>query len=123
MKKNADVPITVTFRHLDPSDALRQHAEKKLAHVIGVIPGATDIHVILSTETHHRQKAEFVVHASHTQLTAHAETGDMYAAIDQAVAKLDRQARKLKERVVEEPRRGGGGSRRGNPSPASAGND
>ena len=121
MKKNVDVPITVTFRHLAPTDALRNHAEKKLAHVIGLIPGATDVHVILSTASHHhRQSAEFVVHATHTQLTAHAETDDMYASIDQAAAKLDSQVRKLKGRVVEASRRG---SVRRSPSSAASGKE
>ena len=136
MKKNVDVPITVTFRHLDATDALRSHAEKKVAHVIELVPGATDVHVILSAASHHhRQSAEIVVHATHTKLTAHAETADMqvltrcirdeetedmYASIDQAAAKLDRQVRKLKGRVVEGSRRGG---TRRSPPPAAAGNE
>ncbi len=121
MKKNVDVPITVTFRHLDATDALRSHAEKKVAQVIGLVPGATDVHVILSAASHHhRQSAEIVVNATHTKLTAHAETEDMYASIDQAAAKLDRQVRKLKGRVVEGSRRGG---TRRSPPPAAAGNE
>lgn len=124
MKKNVDVPITVTFRHLEPTDALRQHAEKKVTHILPHIPGPTDVHVILSTASHHhRQKAELVVHANHTQLTAHAETDDMYAAIDQAAAKLDSQARKLKGRVVEGSRRGTAAARRATDPSASAGNE
>lgn len=120
MKKKVDVPITVTFRHIAPTDALRSHAEKKLAHLIGLIPGATDVHVILAAATHHhRQSAEFVVHASNSNLTAHAETDDMYAAIDQAAAKLDRQVRKLKDRVVNHRT----ASARRSPPPAAAGNE
>ncbi len=122
MKKNVDVPITVTFRHIDPTDALRNHAEKKLAHFIGLIPGASDVHVILAAATHHhRQSAEFVVNATSSHLTAHAETDDMYTAIDQAAAKLESQVKKLKGRVVEGARRG---ATRRTPSPtASAGNE
>lgn len=121
MKKKADVPITVTFRHIAPTDALRNHAEKKLSHIIGLIPGATDVHVILTAATHHhRQSAEFVVNASTSHLTAHAETDDMYTAIDQAAAKLDSQVRKLKGRVVEGSRRA---ATRRSPPPAAAGNE
>lgn len=121
MKKKVDVPITVTFRHIAPTDALRNHAEKKLSHIIGLIPGATDVHVILTAATHHhRQSAEFVVNASTSHLTAHAETDDMYTAIDQAAAKLDSQVRKLKGRVVEGSRRA---ATRRSPPPAAAGNE
>ncbi|MDG2306568.1 MAG: ribosome-associated translation inhibitor RaiA [Candidatus Binatia bacterium] len=124
MTKKVDVPITVTFRHLAPTDSLKNHAEKKLSNIIGLIPGATDVHVILSTATHHhRQSAEFVVHASSSHLTAHAETDDMYASIDQAAAKLDSQVRKLKGRVVESSRKRTSSARRPMPPAASAGDE
>lgn len=123
MKKKLDVPITVTFRHLEPTDALRGHAEKKIAPIVGLVPGATDAHVILAAASHHhRQSAEVVVHGSSSHLTAHAETDDMYAAIDQAAAKLDSQVKKLKGRVVDAPRRGGA-ARRSPPPAASAGQE
>ncbi|HAC80720.1 MAG: ribosome-associated translation inhibitor RaiA [Candidatus Binatia bacterium] len=101
-----EVPVSITFRHLDSTDAIREHLEKKLSHVLEHIPAATDVHVILGAEIHHHRKTcEIVVHASHTQLTAHDEEQDLYAAIDRATAKLDAQARKLKGRVVKEARR------------------
>lgn len=112
--KNNDIPINVTFRHLDATDAIKKHAEKKVAAVLGQIPGATDAHVILGSETHHhRTICEIVVHASHTQLTAHDEGQDLYAAIDKAATKLAGQARKLKGRVVNEVRRAGASRKAG----------
>lgn len=101
-----EVPISITFRHLDSTDAIREHLKKKLRHVLEHISGATDVHVILGAETHHHRKTcEIVVHASHTQLTVHDEEQDLYAAIDRATAKLAAQASKLKGRVVKEARR------------------
>lgn len=120
MNKNQSVPITVTFRHVAPTDALRKHAEKKLKPILSLVPGATDAHVILvAAAHHHRQSAEIVVHGSSSHLTARAETDDMYAAIDQAAAKLDSQVRKLKGRVVGAPRRNATSARR-SPRTASA---
>lgn len=124
MKKKLPVPITVTFRHLEPTDALRAHAEKKLAPIVGLVPGAVDAHVILSmAKHHHRQGAEIVVHGANSHLTAHAETDDLYASIDQAAAKLDSQVRKLKGRVVGAPRRSSTNGRRSGPPAASAGTE
>jgi len=124
VNKKLEIPITVTFRHLAPSDALRDHARKKLMAILGLVPGATDAHIILATASHHhRQSAEVVVHGASSHLSAHAETDDMYAAVDQAVAKLDRQVRKLKGRVIDGPRRGTVSDRRPPPAASSAGQE
>ncbi|MBM4265233.1 MAG: ribosome-associated translation inhibitor RaiA [Deltaproteobacteria bacterium] len=104
--KKPTVPITVTFRHIAPTEPLRKYAEKKLGGIVGLVPGATDAHVILAASSHrHRQGCEVVVHAASSHLTAHEETDDLYAAIDLAAAKLDSQVRKLRGRVVGAPRR------------------
>jgi ribosomal subunit interface protein len=109
-----DVPINVTFRHLGATDAIKEHAKKKLSSIIRQIPGATDVHVILASEPHHhRTSCEIVVHATHTKLTAHDEGQDLYAAIDKATAKLAGQARTLKGRVVNEARRAGASRKTG----------
>ena len=119
--KEIAVPITVTFRHIAPTDALRSHAEKKLNGIAGMVPGATDVHVVLSASPHrHRQSAEITIHGAHHVLSAHEETADLYAAIDLAVAKIDSQVRKAKGRVIEAPRRGSTTARRSTPPTASA---
>ena len=76
MSNNKDIPIIVTFRHLAPTEALRAHAESKLAGLAGQVPGATDVHVVLEVSPHHhRQSAEITVHADgHHVLQAHEET-------------------------------------------------
>ena len=121
MKKRT-IPITVTFRHLAPTEALRAYAEKKLNAALLVLPGVTDAHVILAANNshRHRQSAEIIVPGSRGVLKAFEETGDLYAAIDLAVAKIDSQVRKTKGRVIEAPRRGSTGSRRVGPSTAPA---
>lgn len=115
------VPITVTFRHLAPTDALRSHAEKKIDGVVSLLAGATDVHVVLSTSPHHRrQSAEITVHGAHSVLTARDETDDMYASIDLAAAKLHRQVGTLRGKTVGKPRRGATASRKAGSSPETA---
>ena len=119
MKKKT-VPITVTFRHIAPTEALRAYAEKKLKSAT-LLPGAVDAHVTLTANTHrHRQSAEIILHGAHSVLKAFEETDDLYAAIDLAVAKLDAQVRKTRGRVIEAPRRGSTTARRIGPSTAPA---
>ncbi|MFN8544169.1 MAG: ribosome-associated translation inhibitor RaiA [Candidatus Binatia bacterium] len=90
--------ITVTFRHVEPTPALRTHAEEKLGRVIRKYlrrPG--DAHVILEVAKE-RHLAEITLQADHVTMFAKEETHDLYAAIDLAVAKLEHQAQKLKAR-------------------------
>ena len=110
--------INVTFRHVDPTPALRSHAEDKLEKMVKkYLHRPVDAHVILTANgTKHRQSAEIVLHGAHAVLKAIEETTDLYAAIDLAVAKLDSQVRKAKGRVIEAPRRGSTVARRSKPS-------
>ncbi|HEY8514474.1 MAG TPA: ribosome-associated translation inhibitor RaiA [Candidatus Binatia bacterium] len=117
--KTKSVPITVTFRHIAPSDALRSYAEKKLKHV-ALMPGIVDAHVTLTADAHRRQSAEIVLYGSHSVLKAVEETDDLYAAIDLAVAKIDAQVRKARGRVIQAPRRGSAAVRRSGASAAPA---
>ena len=70
--------INVTFRHVEPTPALRAYAEEKLERVKKYLRRPVDAHVILSV--------------------AKEETHDLYSAIDLALDKLEHQAQKLKAR-------------------------
>ncbi len=91
--------ISVTFRHVDPSDALRDYASGKLERVVSkYLPSAIEAHVILSVVKREHQ-AEINVHATRFNVSAHERTGDLYSAIDLAVDKVEAQLRKHKERI------------------------
>jgi putative sigma-54 modulation protein len=59
----------------------------------------TNVHVILSVEKL-RQKAEATVHVSGADLFASDENENMYTAIENLVAKLDRQIIKHKDKIT-----------------------
>jgi putative sigma-54 modulation protein len=85
--------ITVTFRHIEATDALRRHAEKRIRHVAKYVHQLMDAHVILSV-VKRRHIAEIVLNADRTTLKAKEETGDLYSALDLASEKLAQQARR-----------------------------
>ena len=119
--KSKAIPVTVTFRHIAPSEALKAYAEKRLTAVAELVPGATEAHITLSAQRHrHRQQAEITVHGAHSVLVARGQTDDLYAAIDFASDKLDNQIRKLKGRMIEAPRRGATAARRSRAAAAPA---
>lgn len=109
--------VTVTFRHVDPTPALRDHAERKVTHMVRKYlrrPG--DAHVVLSV-VKSRHMAEVTLQAQHVSLFAKETTSDLYSAIDLAVAKLSHQAQKLKAKRAD--RKGIASVRAGGPEPAA----
>ncbi|MBI3768874.1 MAG: ribosome-associated translation inhibitor RaiA [Deltaproteobacteria bacterium] len=85
--------VSVTFRHVEATEALRDHAERRVERLAKYVHRPIDAHVVLSV-TKRRHVAEIVFNADRTTLSAKEETGDLYSAIDLAAEKLEQQARK-----------------------------
>lgn len=90
--------VSVTGRHVEVTEAMKQHVEDKIGKVKRHFDHVTDVHVILTVEKL-EQKAEATVQISGAKLFADDVQEDMYAAIDNMVGKLDRQIIKHKEKV------------------------
>jgi ribosome hibernation promoting factor len=90
-----------TGRHIEVTPAIRRHVEgqfKKLRHVFnGTEPR---VHVILEVEKN-RQIGELVVTWREHTLTATDTNADMYMALSRAVTKIEKQALKLKKRIID----------------------
>lgn len=85
--------VSVTFRHIEATAAIRDHAERRVERIAKYVHRPIDAHVILSV-TKRRHVAEIVLNADRTTLSAKEETGDLYSAIDLAAEKLEQRARK-----------------------------
>ena len=85
--------VMVTFRHVDPTDGLRSYAEEKVQRIHKYLRRPIEAHVILAVEKQ-RHIAEVVVTANHVNITATEETDDLYSAIDLAMGKVERQAKR-----------------------------
>ncbi len=90
--------VSVTGRHVEVTEAMKQHVEDKISKLKRHFDHVTDIHVILTVEKL-EQKAEATVHISGAKLFADDVQEDMYVAIDNMVDKLDRQIIKHKEKI------------------------
>ena len=90
--------VSVTGRHIDVTDSLRNHVEEKIGKLKRHFDNVTDVHVILTVEKL-EQKAEATVQISGAKLFADDVQEDMYQAIDHMVDKLDRQIIKHKEKT------------------------
>jgi putative sigma-54 modulation protein len=93
--------VSVTFRHMDASDALRDYAVEKVERIVTkYLKHALEAHVILDSMRHRQiNMAEINIHATGFDISAHSENPDLYAAIDFATDKVEAQLRKHKDRI------------------------
>ncbi len=89
--------VTVTFRHVEPTDAIRLYAERKLAHVGKLLKRSCDAHLILSVDKY-RQHGEVTVKSGRLSVTAQEETKDLYSVIDLLADKVGHQLKKHLEK-------------------------
>ncbi|OHE75543.1 MAG: ribosomal subunit interface protein [Verrucomicrobia bacterium GWF2_62_7] len=99
--------ISVTGRHVSVTEAIKEYARKKITHIGIDFPRILNAQVILDVEKY-RHIAEAILHCNnHITIEAQEVSEDMYASIDQVVAKLTRQLRKAKTKIQRhQPRRG-----------------
>jgi putative sigma-54 modulation protein len=90
--------ISVTFRHMDPVEELKQYAFSKVAKVKKYFYNPIEANIILTREKH-RNIAEVTLVVNRFTLKGQEETSDMYSAIDLAMDKIERQIKKHKDRI------------------------
>ena len=94
--------LQVSGRNLDVTEPIREYAERKLARIERHLTEDTRVDLELAIERNRsisaNQYAELTVWTRGPVLRAHESAEDMYAAIDLAVDKLDRQVRRYRER-------------------------
>ncbi len=90
--------ITVTFRHMESSEPLKQYAEEKTRRIEKYLDEPIEVHWVLFVEKI-RHIAEATVVAKNISINAREETQDMYSAIDLAMDKLEKQVRRHKEKI------------------------
>ena len=90
--------LNITFRHMDPIDTLKEYANEKVDRVNKYLDRAGDAHVVLSLERH-LHHADITIHSGGWVLRGREKSEDMYASIDLAMDKIERQLRRYKERL------------------------
>ena len=106
---NVDLHITVTGRHLEVTDAIREYARRKIDGLHLDYPRIIEAKVILDVQSHHRHFAEIILFcANHITIECSSTSEDLYAAIDETVSKIARRMRKFKTRILKNhrPRKG-----------------
>jgi putative sigma-54 modulation protein len=87
--------VSITFRHLEPTDALKEYVNEKVGRVQRFLPGPADASVVLSTERH-LQGCDVTITGSGKTFNSSESSDDMYASVDRAVDRIERQVRRAK---------------------------
>jgi len=109
-----------TGRHVEVTPAIRKHVEdhfKKLEYIFNGTTAAWT-HAVIDVEKN-RHIAELIVHWRDHTLTAKDINADMYLALTRAIAKVEKQALKLKTKITDRKQ---GARRTSAVAPAPGGN-
>jgi putative sigma-54 modulation protein len=87
--------VSITFRHVDPSDALKRYAVDKIAKLQRFLRQPMTAKVTLSIDQL-KQVAEVRLSSGGAHLEAKEAADDLYVSIDSVLAKLERQIRAAK---------------------------
>lgn len=90
--------IKITGRHMELTDALKAYIESALKKVKVHFDKVIDVDIVLDVEKH-RHIAEVNLHANGVRIHSKEASTDMYASVDAVLEKLERQARKYKDRI------------------------
>jgi len=95
----SEIKVSVTFRHTQPTEALKRYAEQKIHRVGKYFSHPLDAHVILAVDSKECQMAEVELRTHGATILGKEQHEDLYAAIDLAIDKIERQIKKQKAKI------------------------
>jgi putative sigma-54 modulation protein len=97
--------IEYTGRHIEVTPALKAHVDEHFRRLSHLFDGkAIKAHVIIEVERN-RHRSEIVVYWRNEVLTATTTLSDMYKSLSQSIAKIEKQALRLKDKVIDKSHR------------------
>lgn len=93
--------IEFTGRHIDVTPAIKEHVEEQFKKLEPLFDGKpVKAHVIIEVERG-MHRSEIVMNWRNEVLTAHSSISDMYQSLSQTIGKIEKQARKLHDKVID----------------------
>lgn len=90
--------VSVTFRQMEATPALKNHAADRVQRIAKFISKPTDAHVVLSLEKY-MHKADITLNTNGLLIRGAEKSDDMYASIDRAIEKIERQLKRYREKL------------------------
>ena len=91
--------FTITGKHVEITDAIREHAVEKTSRLSRYYSSINNVEVTIDSSEGGKPSVQIIARAEHSKVFIVKETGeDTYACIDIAARKLERQLKKQKEK-------------------------
>ncbi|MBN1123557.1 MAG: ribosome-associated translation inhibitor RaiA [Sedimentisphaerales bacterium] len=91
--------FTITGKHVEITDAIRVHAMDKVEKFPRYYDGLSQVEVVIEGSEGGNPSVEIIARGEHSVFFVAKETGeDLYACIDLAAHKMERQLRRKKEK-------------------------
>lgn len=90
--------FNITFRQFGASDSLKEYAREKVERVNRLLDRAGEAHVVLSLERH-LHHADITIHSGAWVLRGRDKSDDMYASINLAMDKIERQLLRYRDKL------------------------
>ncbi len=93
--------VSVTFRHIGSSDAIKKYVESKTAKLQKYLNNIIEAHITLSMErVEHKESgvAQIKLTAKNLVINGEEKSSDIYSAIDLLMEKVESQIKKHKEK-------------------------
>lgn len=91
--------FSVTFRHMEGTEALKAYAKDRLEKIRKYFPEPIAIHAVMSTERFHHRVDVNVQLPNGFKIAGTETTENMYSSIDLVSAKIERQVRRYKDKL------------------------
>ena len=92
--------ITVTGKHFDITDPIREHASQRANRLPRYFNGVSKVEVVVDKPDQRHYGVEMIVHVDgHDHVVARSKGEDLYATIDDSAAKAERQLHDHKEKL------------------------
>lgn len=93
--------LSITFRHMDPSDSVKEYAREKIDRIRKYFPDPIKGHIVFSVDRY--QHTADVVITLHNGLVIKGveTTEDVYSSMDLVMAKIERQVRRYKDKIQD----------------------
>ncbi len=92
--------IHIVGRKIKLTQAIKDFIESKVSNVLGYIHNILSVQITVGVDKK-QHYAEIVAHIGHQTIKATGISDDLYSAIDQVLDKIEKQAKKYKEKIVD----------------------
>ena len=92
--------INITGRHIQLTDAMKEHALERISRIEKFLDNVIDIHIVMTNQKNDHI-VDIILKFSSMKIASKAVCHDMYTAIDEAVRKIEVQIRKYKSKIQD----------------------